>query len=254
MLVNSYVISGPTGVVVVDGMLTVSDARKVRGMVEAAGRPLAGVVITHAHPDHYAGLVHLLGGIDVPVIATEAVDAVIRRDDAVKNQIVGPMMGDEWPSERMFPTQTVAGGAVVELGGLQLRAEDLGPGESPASSLWFLDDSTVFCGDVAYHQMHSYLADGYYEQWLATLARLEHNLTNDAILYVGHGEPGGLSLLASQRAYIEAFVTAVSDHRDSDETTRAAAVVTRMRELVPNDRLQFLMELSITPMLAALTN
>src|SRR5579859_4909488 len=95
MLVNSYVVSGPTGVVVVDGMLTVSDARKVRDVVEAAARPLAGVVITHAHPDHYAGLVHLLGGADVPVIATEAVDAVIRRDDAVKDQIVGPMMGAE---------------------------------------------------------------------------------------------------------------------------------------------------------------
>ena len=51
MAVNSFVIHGPDGVVV----LTVSDAALVREAVTRAGRPLAGVVITHPHPDHYAG-------------------------------------------------------------------------------------------------------------------------------------------------------------------------------------------------------
>src|SRR5689334_11343190 len=116
MLVNSYVVHGPTGIVVIDGMLTVSDARKVRSLVDAARAPLAGVIVTHAHPDHYAGTAWLLDGSDVPVVATEAVDAVIRRDDQVKNDIVGPMMGDEWPVHRMFPTQTVPGDGSLELG------------------------------------------------------------------------------------------------------------------------------------------
>jgi glyoxylase-like metal-dependent hydrolase (beta-lactamase superfamily II) len=61
MAVNSFVVHGPEGVVVVDGMLTVSDAALVRGAVERAGRPLAGVLVTHPHPDHYAGLAHILG-------------------------------------------------------------------------------------------------------------------------------------------------------------------------------------------------
>jgi glyoxylase-like metal-dependent hydrolase (beta-lactamase superfamily II) len=254
MFVNSYLVHGPNGVVLIDGMLTVSDAKKVRTTLDAADRPLAGVVITHAHPDHYAGLTQILNRADVPVIATENVDAAIRRDDAIKNDIVGPMMGAEWPTERMFPTKTVATNAVVELGGLELRVEDVGPGESPADSLWFLDDSIVFCGDLVYSNAHSYLADGSYRQWLATLARLEQSLASDVTLYVGHGEPGGASLLVDQQAYIKAFVAVVTDHRDSDESTRAAAVISRMREFVPNDRLQFLMELSIAPMLATLTS
>jgi glyoxylase-like metal-dependent hydrolase (beta-lactamase superfamily II) len=50
MLVNSYLVHGPEGLVVVDG-LTISDARKVRALIDAAGRPLAGVLVTHPHPD-----------------------------------------------------------------------------------------------------------------------------------------------------------------------------------------------------------
>lgn len=247
MAVNSYVVHGPTGVVIVDGQLTVSDARKVRKAADAVGTPLAGVLITHSHPDHYAGIKVLLDGIDVPIIATERVAEVIRRDDEIKNGIVGPMMGAEWPTERVFPNQTVAPDAVVELGGLEFQVRDLGPGESPADSMWLLNESTVFAGDVAVHGMHAYLADGYAEEWLHNIDRLQATLPAAATLYVGHGAPAGLEILTAQRTYIDAFVTAVRDHLDDDEDTRRAAVVARMREIVPTDQLQFLMELSVGP-------
>jgi glyoxylase-like metal-dependent hydrolase (beta-lactamase superfamily II) len=38
--------------------------------VDELGKPLLGVVITHAHPDHYGGLVALVRDLDVPVFAT----------------------------------------------------------------------------------------------------------------------------------------------------------------------------------------
>ncbi|MGI9005108.1 MAG: MBL fold metallo-hydrolase [Streptosporangiaceae bacterium] len=254
MTVNSYLVRGPSGVVVVDGQLTVSDAGRVRQAVEATGGQLAGVLVTHAHPDHYAGIGHLLDGADVPIVATERVDEIIRRDDAIKDGIVGPMMGAEWPAHRVFPNQTVANDGTVELAGLSFHVRDLGPGESPADSLWWVDEHAMFAGDVSYHQMHSYLADGYYQEWLATIGRLEEELPADVTLFVGHGEPGGLELLASQRRYIETFTAAVGDHLDMDEDGMKAVVVAHMRQLVPSERLQFLMELSIAPVAASLRN
>src|SRR5918995_3694460 len=176
MAVNSFVIHGPDGVVVVDGMLTVSDAALVREAVTRAGRPLAGVVITHPHPDHYAGLGHVIGDAEVPIVATRAVDEVIRRDDDLKNEVVGPMMGADWPTSRLFPNQTVDIDGEVTLGGITLRVEELGPGESSVDSVWWLDRGTVFAGDVAYNGMHAFLADGHWEEWLATLARLDRDL------------------------------------------------------------------------------
>jgi glyoxylase-like metal-dependent hydrolase (beta-lactamase superfamily II) len=161
------------------------------------------------------------------------------------------MMGAQWPTQRVFPNRTPNPDSTIELGGVEFRVVDLGPGESPADSLWLVDERTVFVGDVAYHGAHSYLADGYAEEWLATISRLESELHPDAVLYVGHGEPAGHELLGAQRAYIETFVAAVHDHLDDDEETRRAAVATRMRQQLPTDRLQFLMELSVSPFAAA---
>jgi glyoxylase-like metal-dependent hydrolase (beta-lactamase superfamily II) len=235
-------------------MLTVSDAARVRIAIDEADRPLSGVVITHPHPDHYAGLWHIVGDEDVPIVATRAVNEVIRRDDSTKNDIVGPMMGDEWPATRRFPNRLVASGAELTLGGVRIEVVELGPGESPFDSMWRLESSAVFAGDVAYSGMHAYLADGHWEQWLATLTRLERELPGDVGLYVGHGPPGGKELLARQRRYIEGFVAAVTGNAEAIAAGDHTPVITAMKTVLPNDDLLFLMDLSIDPVLGALTD
>jgi hypothetical protein len=100
--------------------------------------------------------------------------------------------------------------------------------------------------------MHAYLADGNYTEWLGALDRLEAELDDDADLHLGHGEPTNRAALARQRAYIEAFVDTVESQRDATPEERRNKVVARMQELVPNEDLLFLMELSIAPVLAAL--
>jgi glyoxylase-like metal-dependent hydrolase (beta-lactamase superfamily II) len=252
MPVNSFLVHGPDGLVIVDGMLTVSDATLVRQAIGNSGRPLAGVVVTHPHPDHYAGLAHLVGPDDVPIIATAAVDDVIRRDDQAKHEIVGPMMGDDWPTTRVFPNQTVNDGDEVRLGGLTLSVRELGPGESHVDSMWQLDTRTVFAGDVAYNGMHAYLADARWQDWLLTLNRLEAELPDDVTMHVGHGPSGGRSLLSDQRRYIEVFVEAVDANADAIDDGDHSGVIGAMKGLLPTDSLLFLMDLSIEPVLAAL--
>jgi glyoxylase-like metal-dependent hydrolase (beta-lactamase superfamily II) len=183
---------------------------------------------------------------------TRAVDAIIRRDDQLKEEVVGPMMGDEWPSRRVFPNRTVDDGDEVRLGGLALSVRELGPGESHVDSLWQLDATTIFPGDVAYNGMHAYLADGRWREWLASLDRLDADLPDDVTLYVGHGPPGDKSLLARQRRYIETFVDAVESHADAVDHGDHSGVVDAMRRLLPTDSLLFLMDLSIEPTLATL--
>jgi glyoxylase-like metal-dependent hydrolase (beta-lactamase superfamily II) len=252
MPVNSFVIHGPQGLVLVDGMLTLSDAALVRHAIDDSEESLAGVIITHPHPDHYAGLWHVIGDADIPVVATRAVDEVIRRDDIIKNDTVGPMMGPEWPSQRLFPNQTVDNGAAVTLGGVTLEVDDLGPGESHLDSLWRLDPHTIFAGDIAYNGMHAYLADGHWESWLSILTGLDRELPADVTLHIGHGPAGGKELLGRQRRYVEAFVAAIGEHSAAIEAGDHAPVVAAMRQLLPSDALLFLMELSIEPVHAAL--
>jgi glyoxylase-like metal-dependent hydrolase (beta-lactamase superfamily II) len=252
MPVNSFLIHGPDGIVVVDAMLTISDARRVRDAIAESGRALAGIVITHPHPDHYAGAVEIIGDHDVPIVATAAVDRVIRRDDALKNTIVGPMMGDEWPGQRLFPNQTVGPRSAVRLGGAELTVEELGAGESEVDTIWRLDEATVFGGDVVYNRMHAYLADGFWREWLTLLNQLETQLPSDAVLHIGHGEPGTKTLIANQRRYIEAFADAVTANEDAVAEGNHAPVLHAMQQLLPTDDLLFLADLSIEPVLARL--
>lgn len=248
-LVNAYLVETTEGMIAVDGTLTVSDGRALRAQLESFGKPLLAVLVTHAHPDHYGGIVELVGDDDVPVVATAGVDAVIRRDDALKEEILRPMFGEEWPRRRAFPNRTVSDGETVALGGASVTVADLGPGESPHDSIWFLDDErrTVFLGDQVYDHKHAYLADGFYDEWLSNLERLRQELPADATLHIGHGGPVTPAHFEWQREYVETFLDAVRSADWSQPDKARAAVVERMTRLLPTDELRFLMELSIDP-------
>jgi glyoxylase-like metal-dependent hydrolase (beta-lactamase superfamily II) len=250
--VNAYIIEGRSGSVVVDSTLIVSDGRALRARVEQLGKPLLGVVITHAHPDHYGGLVELVRDLDVPVFATSGVAEVIRRDDPIKEEILRPMFGEEWAPERAFPNQTVRDGEVIALDGIRLQVTDLGPGESPHDSIWTLEDPgrQVFSADLAYDRHHCYLADGFHQEWLGNISRARTELPAGVTLHPGHGEPCGAEALDWQEGYINAFLDAVGKADWSDGERARAAVIERMLAYLPTGALQFLMELSIDPVAA----
>jgi glyoxylase-like metal-dependent hydrolase (beta-lactamase superfamily II) len=252
--VNAYLVEGERQIVAIDGTLTVSGGRAVRERIEAIGKPLAALLLTHAHPDHYGGAVEVVAGSEAPIVATSGVDAAIRRDDESKEEILRPMFGDEWPSGRAFPTRLVDSGQEVSFGDIELAVRDLGPGESPHDSIWFLGEEkgTVFCGDQGYNHMHCYLADGHWESWLANLDTLAADLPAAVALLPGHGDQAGRELLDWQRGYVERFVQAVRAGDWSDPGRARQAVVEAMVSYLPATELRFLMELSAEPVASKL--
>jgi len=242
-------VEGERELVAIDGTLTVSGGRAVRERIEGIGKPLAALLLTHAHPDHYGGAVEAVAGSAAPIIATPGVDAVVRRDDEIKEAILRPMFGDEWPTQRAFPTQLVEPGQELTFGDIELAVRDLGPGESPHDSIWFLgeDRGTVFSGDQGYNHMHCYLADGHWKHWLANLDRLTTDLPTDVTLLPGHGDQAGRELLDWQRGYIERFIDAVIVGDWSDPERAKQSVVEAVGSYLQANDLRFLMELSIGP-------
>lgn len=67
LLVNSYLVETDSGVVAIDGSLTVSASTALHGLLRKIGKPLLAVLITHGHPDHYNGIANLTANDQVPV-------------------------------------------------------------------------------------------------------------------------------------------------------------------------------------------
>jgi glyoxylase-like metal-dependent hydrolase (beta-lactamase superfamily II) len=199
LLVNSYLVEAADGVVLVDANLLLSDVRALGARLAALHKPLLGVFVTHAHPDHFNGL-PVLAGNDVPVYAAADVADTIARIAETKRAQWQPVYGSEWPDQHRVPDRRLSTGDVVELGGLRFALHAVGPAESHADSYLTLDDR-AFIGDLAFHGIHPYTADGHTGRWLAALDTLAGALDR-ATLYPGHGAPGGVGMLADQRRYL----------------------------------------------------
>jgi glyoxylase-like metal-dependent hydrolase (beta-lactamase superfamily II) len=255
--VNAYLVETASGVVAVDGLLQVSAAKEMRAGIERLGKPLLAAVLTQSHPDHYAGLGQIVASYDVPIYAPQGVIDAITADDALKDQIIGPMFGEDWPANRVFPDTAIGDGESVTFDDVTLTVIDLGPSESPYDSPWILgidaiDAKAVFLGDQIYDHRHCYLADGFYIEWLANIEKLRARFPDDAVFHIGHGGPVGAEMWDWQRGYIELFVESVSSAEWSEPEHAKARVVARMKEYEPSDELQFLMELSVEPVAAKL--
>jgi glyoxylase-like metal-dependent hydrolase (beta-lactamase superfamily II) len=206
LFVNSYLLETAGGVVVIDTNLLASDIAALKARLAALHKPLLGVFITHAHPDHFNGTLELIRDREVPVHATSGVAGVIRRIADAKRAQWGPVYGAEWPSETYYPNTELHDGEQVTVDGLALTVRELGEGESHADSYLLVrppsGEPLAFTGDLAFHGTHPYTADGHTAAWLATLDRLERELAGVRRLFPGHGPSAGPELLADQRRYL----------------------------------------------------
>ena len=210
LFVNSYLVECDDGVLVVDTNLLNADIEALSARLRALKKPLFGVVVTHAHPDHFNGVLELVREREVPVYAAAAVAATIREIADAKRDRWSPVYGDEWPAETYYPNTVLDDGDMVLLGDQKLSIHDIGMAESHADSYVLLHSEAdtgppgtiAFIGDLAFHDTHPYTADGHSGAWLAALERLPAALADAAVLYPGHGSPATVSVLGDQRRYL----------------------------------------------------
>jgi glyoxylase-like metal-dependent hydrolase (beta-lactamase superfamily II) len=207
-----------------------------------AGHPF-DILLTHGHPDHYAGIANVLKGEDLPVVSTVNVAAVAQKDDAKWDQVGRQLLGGQWPQKRRFPNTLLENSQSVSFDGITFTVTELGPGESGSDTFWQADvlPGIVFSGDVFYNHMHGFLVEGHSAEWLENITKAERQWHRGMILYPGHGGATTPEVLAWQRSYLETFRSAVQElaqgrPRLTDEAK--AKVKQRMIAFTGNRRLE----------------
>jgi len=153
----------------------------------------------------------------------------------------------------------------VTFDGLTYRVHDFGPGgDSDANSIWKNgpkwihmenEPKVAFVGDLVFNGHHPYIADDHILDWLKNLDRARDLLANITTIYPGHGQPGSIDLLDSQKRYLLTYIDAVRELSGGNSTLTEEAkreLTQRMEEFLPGAGLSFLISHSADPVAAEL--
>lgn len=208
MRVNAFIVEGDEEVVVVDTTLTMSDSKALKLSIDSLGKPIAGIIITHGHPDHVAGTYNIAPNGDVPIYALQSVNDLMAASEQVKHRQWSELFKEEWIPKWVYPNRIVKDGETVKIASLTFTVVDIGAGgDSDANSIWFLENDKLgaFVSDFIYNENHPYMKDGNILRWLANLARFDEKISQYKMIYVGHGPAADASLIEKQKNY---FLTA----------------------------------------------
>ncbi|QRP45764.1 MBL fold metallo-hydrolase [Amycolatopsis sp. FDAARGOS 1241] len=185
---------GPTEAALVDPPLTLAQARSLADWVEAFGKRLAHIYITHWHADHWLSTGELARRF--PGVTVHASAATV--DRMVKNTPDGVPAGT-WA--QWFPGQlpanpipvlarpVPAGGFTVD--GHTLVAVDAGHSDTDDTTVLHAPSiGLVAAGDVVYNNVHQYLAEttgGGMEAWHRALDVVESLRAVNVV--AGHKDP-----------------------------------------------------------------
>ncbi len=205
--VNSYLISGETDAILVDGQFTRGDAEKVVTLVKNSGKTLRSIFLTHAHPDHYLGLDVIATAFpEVPIVATPEVVAEFKAKgpDALasaKTNFGAANIADK------LATVTALGDNKLVLEGEELQVVKLSDGESPsAAALYGSRQKLLISGDLLYHRAYLWLAECRTDAWVSNLRSLS-SLGDIEQVYPGHGAaPATASVIDENIQYLATVV------------------------------------------------
>jgi glyoxylase-like metal-dependent hydrolase (beta-lactamase superfamily II) len=231
--ISSTLIYGKHDAVLVDTFLTVEQSNDLVNWVAASGKNLTTIYITHGHGDHWFGTGALLSHFpNARAIATPEVVRSMR-------QMSSPEFITNWNLQfpDQIPNQLVIAdelkGNKIELEGLELIAVEVGHSDTDHTTCLNVPSiGLVVAGDVAYNDVHLYLAESNAQtrhEWISALDKIE-SLKPHAVI-AGHKRPetdDDPRIIEETRQYIRDF------DKIAGTTTTALELYNKMMKLYPD--------------------
>ena len=191
--ITSTLILGSHDAVLVDPPLTEAQAADVGDWIEASGRQLREIYITHGHGDHWFGAIPLLNRF--PGVAVRATEGTKQH---MAGQNTKEFRAEFW--DRVFPGQLPSGDVDVDVVGergfeledVPLLPVEVGHTDTDATTMLHVPAiGLLIAGDVVYNGVHLYLTESGgpagIDEWLTALDIAEAR--HPAAVVAGHKNP-----------------------------------------------------------------
>jgi glyoxylase-like metal-dependent hydrolase (beta-lactamase superfamily II) len=220
-LVTSTLVTGEKEAVLIDAQFTLADAKAVAARVQATGKTLTTVYVTHAHPDHYFGFPALKEAFpEAKLVALPATIADIEKTWQAKVKQWKPLYKEAITDQPIVPEPLA--GTSLELDGEKLEiVGDLQGDAAGNSYVWIPSLATVVTGDIVYDQVFPWTAETTPETraaWGATLDKLAALGAKSVV--PGHQKPEQKqdpSNVQFTQGYLKAYDTALASSKTPEE-------------------------------------
>ena len=213
-LVNSTIITGKKEALLIDAQFTLPDAARVAAAVEASGKTLTTVYVTHSHPDHYFAFPAIREKFPkARLVALPQTVAMIEKTWQAKLEQWAPLYQNAITSKPVVPE--ALSGKTLELEGQKLELVGERQGDSVDNSyVWIPSLRTAVAGDIVYDGVFPWTAETTpqeREAWSKTLDELAAR--KPELVIPGHQKPERTqkpSSIAFTKGYLAAYDEALA--------------------------------------------
>jgi glyoxylase-like metal-dependent hydrolase (beta-lactamase superfamily II) len=155
---TSTLISDDGGGLLVDCLITESEARRLAAWVESHGDEPEFVYITHPHADHFLGLTEILEAFPAAraVALAESIPAMKEQISPAYMKVWGGFFPGQTTDQPIAPEPLV--GTTLPIGGSAATVIPVGTSDTGHSSVVYVPGlSLAVSGDVIYNQTHMWL-------------------------------------------------------------------------------------------------
>jgi glyoxylase-like metal-dependent hydrolase (beta-lactamase superfamily II) len=239
ILVHSFIVEGPTKLVLFDSQLLLPFAAELADYIESIGKPLDRIIVSHAHPDHWSGLYRMHPRFpDAQIYAFKDIIAYMKAngDEILRQRRAKTALGPNLAPEATLPTATLEPGSQV-IDSVTYDFQALENGESEHQTVVRLPDLGVLMvfDLVGSKSEHMFIVLPTFNPWIGALEALKAQ--QFSTLLAGHGLP-------VQRSDIDATIEYLRTakelyHQHSEPSPFAEAMIAAFPDRDHGEWIQF---------------
>lgn len=219
--VNTHWIETAESLIVIDVQRDLTHAAEALAAIKSVGKPVAAILITHGHPDHYAGIGLFKEEFpELKVYASPVTARTMREDSYGFNKYAREELGD-FPDEVVIPDQIFADDTTLNIGGVEIITREMGQAEANSATVYYLPETAdIYFGDLVLNEMHGFYLEKKSTALLAALDRLLVLFPNASVGHPGHGANGAAQeMIRKMRDYTVQARGLVAAELAADGTT-----------------------------------